>query len=65
MGRPQLHEHGAAIADDPETCVEKLRGLKRRFGVTEFVLWFNVGGIDPAHCERTMRLAMERVIPHV
>jgi alkanesulfonate monooxygenase SsuD/methylene tetrahydromethanopterin reductase-like flavin-dependent oxidoreductase (luciferase family) len=61
----KLHEHGAVIADDPETCVEKLRELKRRFGVTEFVLWFNVGGIDPAHCERAMRLAMERVIPHV
>jgi alkanesulfonate monooxygenase SsuD/methylene tetrahydromethanopterin reductase-like flavin-dependent oxidoreductase (luciferase family) len=61
----KLHEHGAAIADDPATCVEKLRELKRRFGVTEFVLWFNVGGIDPAHCERAMRLAMERVIPHV
>jgi alkanesulfonate monooxygenase SsuD/methylene tetrahydromethanopterin reductase-like flavin-dependent oxidoreductase (luciferase family) len=61
----KLHEHGAAIADDPATCVEKLRELKRRFGVTEFVLWFNVGGIDPADCERAMRLAMERVIPHV
>jgi len=34
-------------------------------GVTEFVLWFNVGGIDPGHGERAMRLAMERVIPHV
>ena len=38
---------------------------KTSFGVTEFVLWFNVGGIDPADCERAMRLAMERVIPHV
>jgi alkanesulfonate monooxygenase SsuD/methylene tetrahydromethanopterin reductase-like flavin-dependent oxidoreductase (luciferase family) len=61
----QLHKHGAAIADDPDTCVEKLREMKRRFGLTELALWFNVGGIDPAHCERAMRLTMERVIPKV
>jgi Luciferase-like monooxygenase len=26
--------------------------MKRRFGITEFVLWFSIGGIDPAHAER-------------
>ena len=61
----RLHRFGAAIADDPDTCVEKLRAMKRRFGLTEFALWFNVGGIDAAHCERAMRLAAERVLPRV
>jgi alkanesulfonate monooxygenase SsuD/methylene tetrahydromethanopterin reductase-like flavin-dependent oxidoreductase (luciferase family) len=61
----RLHRFGAAIADDPDTCVAKLREMKRRFGLTEFALWFNIGGIDPAHCERAMRLAAERVFPRV
>ncbi len=61
----KLDQFGALIADSPEGCVEKLRTMKRRFGVTEFVLWFSIGGLDPAECERSMRLAWERVIPHV
>jgi len=61
----KLHQFGAAIADDPDTCVDKLRDMKRRFGLTEFTLWFSIGGIDPAACERAMRLAAERVLPYV
>ena len=61
----KLHEYGACIADDPETCVAKLKDMKRRFGVTEFVFWFNIGGIDKAHVERAMKLAAEQVIPNV
>ena len=53
----KLHQYGA--------CIAKLCDMKRRFGVTEFVLWFNIGGIDKAHVERAMRLAAERVLPHV
>ena len=34
----KLHQHGAAIADDPETCVSKLNNLHERLGITEFVL---------------------------
>jgi len=29
------------------------------------VLWFNIGGIDKAHVERGMKLAAEKVMPHV
>lgn len=61
----KLDQFGALIADSPEACIEKLRTMKRRFGITEFVLWFSIGGLDPAECERSMRLAWERVIPHV
>ena len=61
----KLHQYGACIADDPETCVAKLKDMKRRFGITEFVFWFNIGGIDKAHVERAMKLAAEQVMPHV
>ena len=61
----KLHQYGACIADDPETAVAKLQEMKRRFGITEFVLWFNIGGIDKVHVERAMRLAAERVLPYV
>ena len=61
----KLHQYGACIADDPETCVAKLKEMKRRFGITEFVFWFNIGGIDKGHVERAMKLAAEKVMPYV
>jgi len=61
----KLHQYGACIADDPATAVAKLQDMKRRFGITEFVFWFNIGGIAKAHVERAMRLAAEQVIPYV
>jgi len=39
--------------------------MQRRFRITEFVLWFNIGGIAKADVERAMRLAAERVLPYV
>jgi hypothetical protein len=39
--------------------------MKRRFGLTEFCLWYNIGGIAPEHVERSMRLTAEKVLPHV
>ena len=61
----RLLQYGAAVAGDPDTCIESLRAMKRRFGLTEFALWFNIGGIDPAACAAAMRLAAEHVMPHV
>lgn len=61
----KLHEYGACIADDPETCIKKLKDMKRRFGITEFALWFNIGGIAPEHVERSMTLTAEKIMPHV
>ena len=65
LGFDKLHQYGACIADDPETCVKKLKEMKRRFGLTEFCLWFNIGGIAPEHVERSMRLTAEKVMPYV
>jgi len=61
----KLDQYGALVADSPEGCIAKLREMKQRFGITEFVLWFSIGGMDPAECERAMRLTRERVMPHV
>lgn len=65
LGFEKLYEYGACIADDPATCIAKLREMKKRFGITEFALWFNIGGIAPEHVERSMRLTAEKVMPHV
>ena len=61
----KLHEHGAAIADDPETCAEKLCNLRDRLGITEFVLWFNIAGMPIEKSIQAMELTMEKVIPSV
>jgi alkanesulfonate monooxygenase SsuD/methylene tetrahydromethanopterin reductase-like flavin-dependent oxidoreductase (luciferase family) len=61
----KLQQYGAAVVGDPASCIARLQEMKRRFGITEFCLWFNVGGIAPEHCERSMRLAIEKVAPFV
>jgi alkanesulfonate monooxygenase SsuD/methylene tetrahydromethanopterin reductase-like flavin-dependent oxidoreductase (luciferase family) len=61
----KLDQFHAIVADSPEGCIAKLRMFKERFGITEFALWSSIGGLDPAHCERAMRLTMEKVAPHV
>lgn len=60
-----LHAYGAAIADDPQTCAEKLITLQERLGITEFVLWFNIGGMPAEQSMGAMELAMTEVIPRV
>ena len=61
----KLYQHGAAIADDPETCAAKLINLNERLGITEFVLWFNIAGMPTQQSIRAMELAMKEVIPLV
>lgn len=61
----KLYEHRAAIADDPATCAEKLNDLRERLGITEFVLWTNLGGMPPADSQHAMRLIMSEVAPRV
>lgn len=39
--------------------------LKERLGVTEFRLWFDIGGIERDLVERSMRLEKEEVFPYV
>ena len=59
----KLYENGAAIADDPATCAEKLNELRERLGITEFVLWTNIGGMPAAESKAAMELIMNEVAP--
>ncbi len=61
----KLYQHGAAIADDPATAADKLDRLRRRLGITEFVLWTNIGGMPAAASMAAMRLIMADVAPRV
>lgn len=61
----KLHEFGACIAGDPEECIARLRELRDRLGITEFALWSTLGGLPIEHVESSMRITMEKVIPHV
>jgi alkanesulfonate monooxygenase SsuD/methylene tetrahydromethanopterin reductase-like flavin-dependent oxidoreductase (luciferase family) len=61
----KLYEHGAAIADDPQTCAEKLDRLREKLGITEFVLWTNIGGMPAADSMAAMRLIMGEIAPQV
>ncbi len=61
----KLHEHGAAIADDPAGCAEKLIHLRNRLGITEFVLWPNLGGMPAERAMRSMELTINEVAPRV
>ena len=61
----KLDQYRAAVVGDPDECVAVLKEMKERFGLTEFGLWYNIGGIAPEHVERSMRLTAEKVIPRV
>jgi alkanesulfonate monooxygenase SsuD/methylene tetrahydromethanopterin reductase-like flavin-dependent oxidoreductase (luciferase family) len=61
----KLYELGACIADEPAVAVDKLQEYQDRFGITDFALWFNIGGIDVKHAEAAMRLTAAKVMPHV
>jgi len=61
----KLSKYGAAVASDPDGCVEYLVDLQERLGVDEFVLWTNLAGLPHELCEKSMRLMMKEVIPRV
>ncbi len=61
----KLHEHGAAIAGTPAECAERLVHLRDRLGITEFVLWPNLGGMPGDRAMRSMELTMREVAPRV
>src|SRR3546814_12164440 len=41
----KLVEPGACIAGDPQECHDRLIRMKAEHGITEFVLWSNLGGM--------------------
>ena len=61
----KLHEHGAAIAGTPAECADRLIHLRERLGITEFVLWPNLGGMPADRAMRSMELTIAEVAPRV
>ncbi|MSO75340.1 MAG: LLM class flavin-dependent oxidoreductase [Alphaproteobacteria bacterium] len=61
----RLAEFGACVVGDPAACIKKLKQMKEMLGVTEFVLWSNLGGMPPVRAEQSIRLAWEEIVPYV
>jgi alkanesulfonate monooxygenase SsuD/methylene tetrahydromethanopterin reductase-like flavin-dependent oxidoreductase (luciferase family) len=61
----KLAEFGACVVGDPRECLERLRQMQEAFGVTEFVLWSNLGGMPAVRAEQSIRLAWEKIVPHL
>ena len=50
---------------DPDYCVERIRHFKQEFPMTEFIGYFNQGGlVDHAIVKRSMERFAKEVIPH-
>jgi alkanesulfonate monooxygenase SsuD/methylene tetrahydromethanopterin reductase-like flavin-dependent oxidoreductase (luciferase family) len=53
------------VFGDPDYCVERVRELRREYGMDEFICYFNQGGLmDPAMVRETMTLFAKEVMPH-
>ncbi len=53
------------VFGDPDYCVERVRTLKRDYGMNEFICYFNQGGImDQAMVRQSMTLFAQKVMPH-
>jgi alkanesulfonate monooxygenase SsuD/methylene tetrahydromethanopterin reductase-like flavin-dependent oxidoreductase (luciferase family) len=61
----KLLQYNAAIAGSPDTCVEKLNTLLEQLGITEFVLWYNIGGMPLEQSMKAMKLMKAEVAPRV
>jgi alkanesulfonate monooxygenase SsuD/methylene tetrahydromethanopterin reductase-like flavin-dependent oxidoreductase (luciferase family) len=58
-------ESEMAVFGDPDFCVERVRALKREYGMDEFICYFNQGGImDHAMVRQSMTLFAKEVMPH-
>src|SRR6266852_3286873 len=54
-----------AVFGDPEYCVQRVRALRREYGMDEFICYFNQGGLmDHAMVKRSMTLFARDVLPH-
>jgi len=54
-----------AVFGDPDYCVERVRALKREYGMDEFIGYFNQGGLmEHAMVRRSMTLFATEVLPH-
>ncbi len=55
-----------AIYGDPSACIDRIQEMKERFGINQFIGWFNTGGLIPhQHVMESMTLFAERVMPYI
>jgi alkanesulfonate monooxygenase SsuD/methylene tetrahydromethanopterin reductase-like flavin-dependent oxidoreductase (luciferase family) len=53
------------VFGDPDYCIERVRELRRDYGMDEFICYFNQGGLmDPAMVHRSMTRFAKEVMPH-
>jgi alkanesulfonate monooxygenase SsuD/methylene tetrahydromethanopterin reductase-like flavin-dependent oxidoreductase (luciferase family) len=53
------------VFGDPDYCIERVRQLKREYGMDEFICYFNQGGImDHALVLDSMTRFAKDVVPH-
>jgi alkanesulfonate monooxygenase SsuD/methylene tetrahydromethanopterin reductase-like flavin-dependent oxidoreductase (luciferase family) len=53
------------VFGDPDYCVERVRVLRREYGMDEFICYFNQGGImDHAMVRQSMTAFAREVMPH-
>ncbi|MGH7115297.1 MAG: LLM class flavin-dependent oxidoreductase [Stellaceae bacterium] len=53
------------VFGDPDYCIERVRALKRDYGMDEFICYFNQGGImDHAMVRQSMTRFAQEVMPH-
>jgi len=58
-------ESEMGVFGDPNFCVERVRALRREYGMDEFICYFNHGGImDHALVKQSMSLFAKEVMPH-
>lgn len=58
----QLYDE-VVLFGDPERVTEKLARLREELGLTYLIAWMNIGGMENATVQRSMRLFAEKVIP--
>jgi len=58
-------EREMGVFGSPDECIERVRELKRDYGMDEFICYFNQGGLMPSAMVRdSMTRFAEEVIPH-
>ena len=58
-------ESEMAVYGDPDYCIERVRALRREYGIDEFICYFNQGGImDHAMVRQSMTRFAREVMPH-
>jgi alkanesulfonate monooxygenase SsuD/methylene tetrahydromethanopterin reductase-like flavin-dependent oxidoreductase (luciferase family) len=58
-------ESEMAVYGDPDYCIERVRALRREYGMDEFICYFNQGGImDHAMVRQSMTRFARDVMPH-